>query len=46
MIKKPENQGWQLLNFLFLLKNFFIIIKLLPVTCNIFVQWQLQLLAH
>lgn len=39
MIKTPENRGWQLLHFLlvffFLI---FIIIKLLPVTCNIFVQ--------
>ena len=42
MIKQPENQGWQRLHFLFLLK-IFIIIKLLPVTCNIFVRWQLQL---
>lgn len=46
MIKKPENRGWQLLHFLLFFFFFliFIIIKLLPVTCNIFVQWQLQLL--
>lgn len=44
MIKKPENRGWQLLHFLLGFFLIFIIIKLLPVTCNIFVQWQLQLL--
>lgn len=44
MIKKPENRGWQLLHFLLFFFLIFIIIKLLLVTCNIFVRWQLQLL--
>lgn len=43
MVKKPENQGWQLLRFLVFFFNFYYH-YIASVTSNIFVQWQLQLL--